>query len=127
MVLHWDDRGTEVRIASVAELDRELDRLTEAAEPVLVRMYDRDDPSGPMLTVGVGGPRSTVGWTDRDGTSWMSKGDLPGPQPPGRFWYSGHVSEVPASALVQNESGRDAARRFFRDGDRPDNVRWEVV
>lgn len=56
MVLHWDEGGTEVQVSTTADLDQELDRLaltaSAAGGPLLVRVYDRDDPSGAMLTVG---------------------------------------------------------------------------
>lgn len=139
-IVSWDgpstdepDRGHEVRVSSVAELDEVLDRVAAqaAAEdlPYGVQIHQPDRPGAVML--GIGHPeRSFLDWLDR--SQPHGSGDRYGVQPettpgtePIAFDVYGDWAEMPpVRTRVTTATARRAAHEYVRSGKRPTCVEW---
>ena len=131
--LSWgdEDTGQEVEVASIEDLDAQLDRIDAAAraagEPIIVNLADGDDDDGPVLGIGLGDERSVVTWTvsdDGDG-NLVSHGGGAGER--AWFAFADEPSEFTAEELIPTDAAREAARVFLRGGERPSNLEWEEV
>lgn len=122
----WAD-GEAVEANSAAELDARLDELDRRARendyPVIV---DLVHSRGPVVTVGVGSDVSVLNYSASEDppyfTSRNPESDQDGTVV---FYYFGASSEFNADNVVPMSAAREAARRFFADGQRPDNLDWQ--
>jgi hypothetical protein len=123
--LEWD-RNSEADVSTLTELDALVDRLEESAvgEPFLVELVA---PDGASLSVGLGRPTTVVNYTSGslDPPYFQSLGDQGDDELV--FWYRGEWSEFPPESAVPRDVGREALRRFFTEGHRPENVVWREV
>jgi hypothetical protein len=124
--VEWENDG-RAEVASVEQLDRLLDDLTEQARPrpfmaVLI------SGTGDSLAIGLGRKESVLSWVSATGDPPYhgSNGD---PSATGLvvFFYGGSWSEFPRSYAVPVADARAAAREFFETGVRPNQVGWEEV
>jgi hypothetical protein len=115
----------EVPVRTVEELDAELDRLDRETPEDRPLMAEIVRPEGPSLTIGLGRDHSVVTYIASDAgpyfTSHSGDSSRAGTV---AFYYGGHESEFLADAAVPVEDAREAARLFFADGERPDNLDW---
>lgn len=124
----------DLTVSSVQELDRELDRITELArgtDPLMVDLYDDDDPDGAVLGIGLGADRSVASWTlpnDEPG-SMGSRGDGTGRSTDDEPWFvwSGEASYFDPATTISVDAARQAMREYMRTGARPTNIEWEPV
>jgi hypothetical protein len=122
--LSWDDQATMVPVASEQEL---MDRLEDIAShveeaPPLVELFM---PGGGSLAIGVGRDHSVVSYIrSLDEPDVLSKGTVEASEPP-LFYFHGADSEFPPDAAVPVEDAYEAMRRFYRTGERPDNIDWQ--
>lgn len=135
--LEWvSDTGAgvpEVRaraIRSREQLDDALDEIerhARANEPLIV---DLISPLGASLRIGLGRQRSVLTFDSGSGMPpyLESSGDETNTNSDSIvFYYGGHWTEFPASALIPKEAAREAMKSFFQTGERPNNVSWEEV
>jgi hypothetical protein len=140
VVVSWDgpsaeepDRGNEVTVTTVAELDDVLDRIAaQAADeelPYGVQIH-RPGRHGAIM-LGVGHPeRSFLDWLDRSqphGTAdrYGVQRDVPPATDRIAFDIYGHWSELdPERTQITAMVARDAAREYVRTGTQPNNVEW---
>jgi Immunity protein Imm1 len=115
----------EVPVSTVEELDAELDRLeaeTDDDRPVMAEIVR---PEGPSLTIGLGRDHSVMTYIASDaGPYFTSHSGDSAQDGTVAFYYGGHESEFIAEAAVPVADAREAARRFFADGHRPENIDW---
>lgn len=124
--LSWAENES-APVTSVAELDErlnELDRQARASQPLIAGL---ERPDGAALSIGLGRDCSVLNYmTSPDPpyfTSHDAEADADGTIV---FFYYGHWSEFPADAAVAMDDAREAVRRFFEDGKRPDNIDWRM-
>jgi len=122
--LIWDeDNRAEVR--SVEELDLLVDRLTvEAREsvPFAVELHVGERTS---MFIVVGWKESHMEFYSPAYRPYLwSCRDLWDDDEHVEFFYRGHHSGVPRRYTVPADEAREAMRRFFHTGARPDNVAW---
>ena len=120
---------TRVELTTVRDerdLERVLDDIErEAPEPVVAELVAAD---GARLGIGLGGPSSVLAFNPSPEPPYLiSLGDAGSLDGDAGFYLHGHWTEFPRTALVPNAAAREAARRFIRNGNRPDNVEWEEV
>ena len=122
--LFWEEANrTEVR--SVEELDRLVDQLTVEARadmPLTVELHVGDETA---MSIVVGREESHV--------EFHSAATHPpivachGPWNDDElieFSHRGQYSELPRRYFVPIADAREALRRYFRTGTRPDNIAW---
>jgi Immunity protein Imm1 len=122
--LTWDEAGTQVPVRSEGELLARLhDIASEAGEtPPLVSLIG---PDGSALTIGLGREYSVVNyWRSPDEPDWMGRGTIGREESP-QFWFHGHFSEFAPGSAVSVDEAVEAMLRFFRTGERPDNLEWD--
>jgi hypothetical protein len=123
--LSWDEHATMVPIASERELMQQLDRIAaeaDAAAPPLVELFM---PGGSSMAIGVGRDHSVVTFIRSLGEpDYLSKGADEDGEPP-LFYFHGADSEFPPGSAVPVEDAYEAMRRFYRTGERPDNIDWQ--
>jgi Immunity protein Imm1 len=118
-------------VTTPAELDAALDQLDSEARRDGQRyaFISLDDETGlDMLSIGVGADLVPLSHTDErpDGTKpWdvQSRGDRTA-SGSSEWGYMNTWNEVPNRLLVPADSAREAARRWFQTGQRPDNITW---
>jgi hypothetical protein len=118
-------------VMTLDELDAALDELDLAARrdgPRYAFISFDDETELNMLGLGVGADQVPLSHTDErpDGsTPWdvQSCGDLAAAGW-SEWGYTDSCSKVANCALVPAPQAREAARRWFQDGMRPDNVTW---
>ena len=126
MTLSWsEDQAAAVRTAD--ELDQRLDALDRQArdrEPFAVTL---ERPDGKVLTLTVGRKRSIVNYMASLDPPYYTSYD-PESDESGTivYYFFGHYSESPADAAVPTQDAREAARRFFETGERPENIDWRM-
>lgn len=135
------DSAIEVDVSTLAKLDASVDKIHQAAagwpHPVEVLLYHLDQEDGMRsLRVALGREASVVEWERErpgDGGDWQVQerflssnggtddepylivgGDREGSEP----------ARCPAWEVVPIAGAREAVRRFFRTGQRPDNLTW---
>jgi immunity protein Imm1 of predicted polymorphic toxin system len=114
-----------VPVRTVEELDAELDRLDREAADDRPPMAEIVRPEGMSLTIGLGRDHSVVTYIASDaGPYFTSHSGDSSRDGTVAFYYGGHESEFMAEAAVPVEDAREAARLFFANGERPDNVDW---
>jgi hypothetical protein len=127
------DRGNEVVVTTVAELDAVFARVeAQAAEedlPYGVQVWNQDMQASVML--GLGHPERTfLDWLDRGGPHGSANryGVQPGTVPIEEslgFDIFGHWSERgPKRTRVTPAAAKDAAREYLHTAARPTNVEW---
>jgi hypothetical protein len=123
------DRGYEVEISTVAELDAVLDQVAVHAAtekvPFAVQVHDDAAPGSVML--GVGHPeRSFVDWLVPDGLHQYAYEPkfAPGGEPIGFDVYGDWREHPPEKLRVHPGTAREAAREYVRTGRRPTGVEW---
>ena len=118
-------QSDRAKVRSVEDLDRLVDQLTsEASEglPFAVELYIRD---GTGMYIVVGRQESHVEFF-----SAHSHPPVIGCRGPWddddlvEFTYRGQYSELPKRFTVPISDAREALRRFFQTGKRPDNIAW---
>lgn len=123
--LSWGD-DEKAPIRSVQELDERLDALdrqAEASQPFIAELVR---PDGAVLSLGVGREYSVLNYSaSPDPPYYTSHSADGGEAATVVFYYYGHESEFPGDAAVPMSDAREAARRFFVDGQRPDNLDWQ--
>jgi hypothetical protein len=124
--LSWAENES-VPVHTVQELDErldELDRQARASQPLVAGL---ERPDGAALSIGLGRDRSVLNYMSSPDppyfTSHDEEADTDGTVV---FFYYGHWSEFPADAAVPMADAREAARRFFETGERPDNIAWQM-
>jgi Immunity protein Imm1 len=105
-------------------------QLLDAAPGVVVARQlsaGLERPDGAALSIGLGRDHSVLNYMSSPYppyfTSHDEEADTDGTVV---FFYYGHWSEFPADAAVPMADAREAARRFFETGERPDNVAWQM-
>jgi hypothetical protein len=140
IVVSWDgpgvrqpDRGNEVVVTTVAELDAVFARVeAQAAEeelPYGIQVWNQDLPAAVML--GLGHPERTfLDWLDRSephgvANRYAVQSELPPIEESVGFDIFGHRSERgPKRTRVTPAAAKDAAREYLRTAARPTNVEW---
>lgn len=140
--MSWDgpspqepERGHEVTVDTVAELDKVLSGIIVQAAadevPYAVQIC-RVDQQGAIM-MGVGHPeRSFIDWLDRDQPH--GTGNRYGVQPDlsllsesiGFDVYGNWIEVRPARTRVASATARAAAEQYLRTGDRPTNIEWSA-
>jgi Immunity protein Imm1 len=120
-----DDEKAPVR--TVEELDARLDALDEQAregEPLIAEIVR---PDGAVLTIGLGRDSSVLNYSaSLDPPYYTSHSDDSPEDENVVFYYYGHWSEFLPEMAVPKDDAREAARLFFSDGERPNNVGWRL-
>jgi hypothetical protein len=124
--LAWGVDGSR-HVATVEELDEELDRLTQQAERDEPFVVELAAPGHGALSMGLGRPETVLAYTavSLDAPYYASRGEA---SADGylEFFYLGSLSEYPREAAVSIDAGREAMRRFFERPDAlPANVEWQ--
>lgn len=130
--VEYDSPDPKLRTAKVENLnalDRALDRAAEEgakAQPLIVEFVS---PSGARFGIGVGMALTVLSFKASDEPPYFISVGYPESCTDHDigFYFQGRWTEFPASALVSTDCARNAARRFFATGHRPDNIRWEEV
>lgn len=127
MMLEYGEGPKEVHgIATVDQLDAELDRITAEAHtedlPCVVNLIS---PAGRVLSMGAGADVSILSWTDEaaDHPYLLSQGDSAGITPV-EFFYGNQMSEFPPTAVIPVHTARQAMREFFTTNRLPTSVKW---
>jgi hypothetical protein len=124
--LSWAE-NENVPVHTVQELDERLDALDRQARASQPLVAGLERPDGAALSIGLGRDRSVLNYMRSPDppyfTSHDEQADTDGTVV---FFYYGHWSEFPADAAVPMDDAREAARRFFRTGERPDNIDWRM-
>jgi len=125
MRLEWGEANVR-EVQSIDDLDRALDELASSmqSEPALAELFA---PDGSSLAIGLGTAWSVVSYIGPTGEPpyFHSVGSGQGPEDdPVVFMFRGHYSDFPPDACVPMDLAREAARVFFRTGQRPTNVTW---
>lgn len=139
-VVSWDgpseedpDRGNEVAVTSVAELDEVLDRVAQQASeeqlPYGVQIHQSDRNGAVML--GIGHPdRSFLDWLDRSEPHGRANryavepGLPPVTEAIGFDLYGDWSERYPERTRVTPAGARKAAREYLRTGTQPTSVSW---
>lgn len=122
--LSWDEAASRVPVDTEDELMERLRDIarTAAEAPPLVELLMAD---GSSLAIGVGREQSVVNYIrSPDEPDYLSKGSEAAQEPP-VFYYHGTYSDFPPDAAVSAEDAYEAMRRFYRSGERPDNIQWQ--
>ena len=124
-------RGSEVDVSTVAELDAVLDRVAAHAAakgvPFAVQV-DREDSAGSVM-IGVGHPqRSFIDWLMDEGhRSFGSEPDMPAAAASVVFDVYGEWHEhPPEQSRVSPAVALEAAREYVRTGERPTCINWST-
>jgi hypothetical protein len=123
--LEWDE-NQQADVHSLDELERLIDELSLQAQgelPFSVELYGNVDT---CLSILVGGEVSHLEF-------FSAKSRPPvvvssGPWSDDEFvvcTHRGHYSEMPKKYCIPVADAREALRRYFLTGERPDNVAWE--
>lgn len=126
----YDSPKPQLRILEIDDqrtLDRALDSIAKEAEkPLIVELVGR---TGARLGIGLGMPTSVLAFNPSDDPPYyMSRGSRSSPRDDIIVYYfQGHWTEFPVTAVVPIEDAREAARVFFLTDERPSNVDWEEV
>lgn len=123
--LEWGDGATDsATVATVAEMDAVLDRLTDDAvsHPIIVELMM---PNGATLSMGVGGSVTVLDYVGPsvDPPYFQSSGN----PVDGELvcFYRGSWSEYPPDSAVPVEAGRQVMREFFHTGELASNIDWK--
>lgn len=122
------DSDPPVEVATVAELEFELDRVATGAShvrPTIVTVIAHSTE----LLIGLGAVESFVQVAEEsgDGAPLITLGD-PDALGVAEFWFHGsHHTEVPRRYLVPASSARAIAREFLVSGRRDAAVNWVEV
>ena len=124
--LIWEE-DRRIAITSVAMLDAivdELDASARAAMPITIELYHDEEQ---MLLIVVGQETSYVQFysTAYHPHLWTCRGEWNDDEHI-EFLYRGHHSGIDKRYTVPIAEAREALRRFFIAGVRPDNIQWEV-
>jgi hypothetical protein len=119
-------RLESVEVGDEHDLERVLDEIEQKApEPVVAEIIGSD---GARLGIGLGAPNSVLAFNPSpDPPYFLSSGEVREPNEDAVFYLHGHWTEFPGTAVVSNTAAREAASRFIKTGDRPENVGWEEV
>jgi immunity protein Imm1 of predicted polymorphic toxin system len=119
-----DDR--EIPVRTVEELDAQLDRLDAEARQRQPLAAEIVRPDGVVLIIGLGRDESVLNYqVSEAGPYYTSHSEDAPDDSTVVFYYGGHESEFLAEAAVPVEDAREAARLFFADGKRPENIDWQ--
>jgi hypothetical protein len=126
MTISWAE-NENAAASSVDELDEQLDALDARAregEPFVAELVH---PNGAVLSIGLGRDRSVLNHSASPDPPYYTSHD-PESDEDGVvvFYFYGHWSEYSADAAVPMDEAREAARRFFRTGQRPESVDWRM-
>ncbi|MGW0434503.1 Imm1 family immunity protein [Micromonospora sp. NPDC003197] len=122
------DRGNEVRVSTVQELDLVLDRVNAqaAAENLPYAVQIHQPGRHGAIMIGIGHPdRSFVDWLDRSqphgsGNRYAADPDLPPASEAIAFDFYGDWTEMPPERTrISPERAREAAREYLRTGQQP--------
>ena len=139
-LVSWDgpgadepDRGNEVAVSTVPELDAVLDRIATQAEAEHLCYAAQVHHLGHhgSIMIGIGHPeRSFIDWMDRGQPEGRNNRFAVDPALPPvaedvPFDVYGNWSEVsPERTRVRSATAREAAREYVRTGVRPTGVHW---
>lgn len=125
--LMWSEQESVADVATVAELDAQLDALDQVARrgrPTIVSL----SAHGRELTFGLGARRCVVQWEEEPGGPYMvTRGDDDTPGVMEFFLHGEHHTEILRRNLIPAEQVRQVVREFFETGRRSDTVAWELV
>lgn len=116
-------------VGNVRDLDQVLDQLSEAAVATQPLIAELVNSTGARLGIGLGTSGSVLSFKQSDDPPYfvsVGGSDALDDEDVG-FYYQGHWSEFPSSAVVPVERAREAARLFLSTGRRPDAIEWEEV
>lgn len=122
--LEWNE-DQQVEVHSLDELEHLIDELSRQAQgelPFSVELYGNVDT---CLSIAVGGEISHMEFY-----SAKSRPLVVGCRGPWNedelvvFLHRGHYSEIPKKFCVSMANAREALRRYFLNGEKPDNVAW---
>lgn len=122
-MLLWG-QNEQAPVRSVEELDQLLDRLTHDASDPLVAVLE--PPGEAALSIGLGSDRSLLNFISSPDPPYFTSQGLEKSDESIEFFYCGELTEYPRRALIPVEDAREAMRRFFKTGERPDNVGWQM-
>jgi hypothetical protein len=124
--LSWAE-DESVPVHSVQELDERLDELDRRARDDLPLVAGIERADGKALSIGLGRDRSVLNYmSSLDPPYFTSHDENADEGGTIVFYYYGHESEFPADAAVPMEDAREAVRRFFETGERPENLDWRM-
>jgi hypothetical protein len=123
------DRGNEVLVSTVDQLDRALDRVAAQANaeklPYAVQVHRSEAPGSIMI--GIGHPqRSFIDWLMPKGHREYGyvEGVAAWSEPIGFDVYGEWHEHEPEQVRVVPATAREAAREYVRTGQRPTCVDW---
>ncbi|ATE55022.1 hypothetical protein CNX65_18450 [Actinosynnema pretiosum] len=121
---YYPGQTVDVELRGPQDVDGVLDDLVRRGEPVAAQLFDRDDPAGPLLTVGVDGPRGRGALCHVDGGEvWIGEGT----GGPVRYLMIGLDWDFPANAELPLAVVRAAVHEYARGGgQRPGGLRWRL-
>jgi hypothetical protein len=122
-VLCWDVQAGEVPVRSERELlERLHDIAAHAGEtPPLVELFQ---PDGSSVAIGIGRDHSVVSYIRSfDEPDVVSQGTVDRDGSP-VFFFHGEWSEFAPGSAVSVDEAIEAMLRFYRTGERLDNIGW---
>ena len=124
--LSWAENAS-VSVHSLQELDQRLDELHRQAREEQGLIAGIERPDGTALSIGLGRDRSVLNYMSSLDppyfTSYDPESDQEGTVV---FYYYGQWSEFSADAAVPMDDAREAVRRFYENGERPENIDWRM-
>lgn len=126
-----EPRLRQSEVAGPVDLERVLYDLGQEAAATQPFIAELVTSAGARLGIGLGTSKSVLSFKESDDPPYfLSAGQVDVSDDDDDdvgFYFQGHWSEFPQSALVPAERAREAARAFFETGERPDVVEWEEV
>ena len=111
------------------DLARDLTGIdTRATVPLIATLYyDAEPEDTPFLSIGLGAPDSVLVYSSglRNEQGGISRGARVGDTTEHPFRYGDVTNHYPATALIPKQAALQAAREFFRTGQRPTGVDWD--
>ncbi len=126
--LRWSDLEAPVALASVAELDRWLDRIDENCDPESPTIVDVEVHSH-VASIGLGIELSFVHLVTESGLPpyCITVGNVNHDESIDFFLYGNHHSEISGRNLIPLQLAREVLREFVLTGVQSSRVEWEEV
>jgi hypothetical protein len=112
-------------VHDLAEIDA---RASKDAQPLIATLYyDAEPDDTPFLSIGLGARDSVLVYSSglRNEEGGISRGPRTGDTTEFPFRYGTVTNYYLGSSLIPKETAFEAAREFFRTGQRPTCVEWE--
>ena len=129
-ILEWSDIQPRVELASIAEFDHAIDRLSArstATHPSIVALYAH----GHQVILGLGLPQSFVQiqkWDDpQDEAALVTVGDATARGEVAFYFLGSRHTPIPCRHLIPTTTAREVAKRFLESGHASKEVIWEAA